>query len=92
MMSSWKRFFMVDHKTFDKFRSRRRNEEMCICEKGKGLRVEIILENKDIRWIVEALVDFYWRKGGKSWEKQINGDKHNLFIALGRNGGGVFLF
>lgn len=71
--------------------SGKNNEVIRICENGRGFQAEIASENKDIKWIVDAFADFYWRKDGKTWGKQFSGLRHNLSMVLRRNRGGRFL-
>lgn len=34
-----------------------------ICENGRGFQVTISLEEEDVKWLLDTLEDFYWRKG-----------------------------
>lgn len=53
-------------------------EGMRISENGRGFGVSISLVKEDVAWLVEALKDFYWRKGGKYWGNNKMGRNHKL--------------
>lgn len=53
-------------------------EGMRIRENGWRFRISIFLEEGDVGWLLDALEDFYCRKGGKMWGKNRAGRNHKL--------------
>lgn len=46
--------------------------------------MSISLKKEEVNWLIEALSDFYWNQGGKTWGKNMKRKTH-LFMALGWN-------
>lgn len=40
------------------------------------------LNKKEVDWIIAALSDFYWNKGGKSWGRKLKDPYHHLFFVM----------
>lgn len=85
------KFLRIDRKTFNIICEGRNNDELRICEDGRGFKISILLEDKDVKWLMDSLEDFYWRKGEIMWEKHRTGRNHKLWVALGCNRSSEYL-
>lgn len=80
--SAIRKFVLIECKSFDVVCEGKSLDGLQINENGRGNRISIALNESEVKWLVEALNDFYWLKGGATWAKKLIGDTRKLFIVL----------
>lgn len=73
-----RKFVMIDRKSFDVVYEGKNMDRLRINKNRRGFIVSISLEEREVRWLMDALEEFYWRKGGKTRGKNMEGRNHNL--------------
>lgn len=66
-------------------------EGIRVSDDGRAFRVSISFWKDEVKWLLGALWNFYWTKGGKAWGWNKGDRNHNFWVALGRNRKGRFL-
>lgn len=61
----------------------KRLDSMRISENGRGFWTSISLDKNEVGWLLDALEDFYWRKGGIPSAKHFLGwNKRGMYMVL----------
>lgn len=90
MATRKRRYLSIEQKTFDIVGVDQNS--IRFFENGKGFRITIFYDERDVEWLLNCFKRFFWVKGEETWARSRWDSRWSLMMMLGQNRRGDFWF